>query len=526
MAHPAEVVDARAAADPRWRTALPLAIGACLAVGLLYFDTVRSLVAIWERSETFAHGFLILPISVWLIWRRRRSIARLRPAPDPLGLVFLAACGLAWLLAAAGQAQIVQQYAFVAMIPGVVVAVLGREVARALTFPLAFLLLGVPIGEALVPPLMDWTANFTVAALQLTGIPVFREGTFFTIPSGQWSIVEGCSGLRYLIASITVGVLFAYLNYTRTWKRLLFVVASIIVPIIANGLRAYMIVMIAHLSHMKLALGIDHLIYGWVFFGIVMLLLFWVGSFWRDPAAPGTDEGATTPASRSVAGRSRLGLAAAALAAVTIAAVWVGYEAALDRADAHSADHVVLAIPEGASGWTAEATPLTDWRPRYSGARASIVQTYRSGAGAVFLYLGYYRNQSHDAELVTSTNIIIVQKHPEWHNVGETSRRVQVGDESVDVRETKLESARQRLLVWDWYRIGRRDLTNPYLAKLLLAGDRLLGRGDDAAALIIAAPYDERPEDAARTLQSFVRDMLPSIDGTLARVRNDTVAAR
>src|SRR4029079_4205078 len=131
--------------------------------------------------------------------------------------------------------------------------------------------------------MMDWTADFTVTALRLSGIPVFRVGTFFTIPSGQWSVVEGCSGLRYLIASITVGALFAYLSYQKPWKRILFVVLSVIVPIIANGMRAYMIVMIAHLSDMKLALGIDHLIYGWLFFGIVMLLLFWSGSFGRPP---------------------------------------------------------------------------------------------------------------------------------------------------------------------------------------------------------------------------------------------------
>ncbi len=99
-------------------------------------------------------------------------------------------------------------------------------------------------------------------------------------------MVEGCSGLRYLIASITLGVLYAYLTY-RSWKRrLLFSIAAMIVPIFANSGRAYMIVMIAHLSDMKLALGVDHYIYGWVFFGIVMLLLFWIGSFWREDDQP------------------------------------------------------------------------------------------------------------------------------------------------------------------------------------------------------------------------------------------------
>ena len=262
-----------------WRVALPLTVAVIAIILAFYWRTAESIVAIWWRSETFAHGFLIVPISIVLVWMRRRELAGLVPAPDALGLVLLAGAGLAWLVAWAGQVQVVQQYAMTAMIPAAVVAVAGRRVARALAFPLGFLLLGVPVGEVLIPPLMDWTAHFTVVALRLTGIPVFQEGTYFTIPSGSWSVVEGCSGLRYLIASITVGTLYAYLSYQRFWKRALFVVLSVVVPIIANGLRAYIIVMIAVLSDMRLALGIDHIIYGWVFFGLVIFLLFWVGSF-------------------------------------------------------------------------------------------------------------------------------------------------------------------------------------------------------------------------------------------------------
>ena len=66
----------------------------------------------------------------------------------------------------------------------------------------------------------------------------------------------------------------------------MFVAASILVPIVANWLRAYMIVMIGHLSNNKLAVGVDHIIYGWVFFGIVMLLLFWSDRSGRKTTAP------------------------------------------------------------------------------------------------------------------------------------------------------------------------------------------------------------------------------------------------
>ena len=331
--------------DPAWRMALPLVALAIVAILAIHWSTAASIVAIWARSDTFAHGFLIVPITLYLIWQRRHVVAQIRPAADWLGFAMLAAAGMAWLVAYAGEVLVVKQLALVASLCAAVVAILGRQVALALLFPLTFLFLGVPLGEALIPPLMDWTADFTVTALQLTGIPVFREGNFFSIPSGNWSVVEGCSGLRYLIASFTVGVLFAYLSYRRWWKRLLFGLTSIVVPIIANGFRAYLIVMIAHLSDNKLAHGVDHFLYGWVFFGLVMLLVFWIGSFWRDSDSDDLSASARTPAMAHRAPRTSL--AGSAMLAVILAAAWPVYAQYLDRSDGSAGKTLRLPCPPG-----------------------------------------------------------------------------------------------------------------------------------------------------------------------------------
>ena len=495
---------------PAWRRTL-VALAASIAFILaLYWRTAESMVAIWYRSETFAHGFLIVPIALALVWMKRRELARLVPRPEFRGLALVAVAAAVWLVAAAGEVQVVQQYAMTAMIPLAVFTVAGRRVARSLVFPLAFLLFAVPVGEALVPPLMEWTATFTVTALRLTGIPVLREGTFFVIPSGHWSVVEGCSGLRYLIASVTVGTLYAYLTYRKPWKRALFALLSLIVPIVANGFRAFGIVMIAHLSDMKLALGIDHFIYGWVWFGIVMLVLFWVGSFWRDPMAE-ADAPSDASEPRPIS-RNRLVAAAAALAGV--AAAGPLYAAWLERVDARNTQ-LALVAPREVSGWRRVDTPLTDWRPHYSGAAAQRFDVYEKDGRFVALYLGFYPHQRRGAELVTSTNIMVVQKHPVWSNVGEASARENVGAATVSLRETRLRSAQQRLLVWDWYWISGRQLRNPYFAKLYLAADKLRGVGDAAAAIIIATPYGEQTDAARRTLREFAAAMQPSVETTL-----------
>ena len=307
-----------------WRASAALATSFLLLLAI-YHETLFSIVGIWLRSETFTHCFLIFPISGYLVWLRRKALAGLAPSQSYRALALVAALGVAWLLGSLADVGFIQQFAFVAMMPALAWAVLGTSVAREIAFPLVFLLFSVPFGEFLIPVLIDFTANFTVGMVKLTGIPIYREGTFFSLPSGDWSVVDACSGLRYLIASITLGTLFAYINYRSLWRRTLLIIAASIVPVFANGLRAFMIVMIGHFSGMTLAIGVDHFIYGWIFFGLVMAVLFWVGSFWAEE----WEHARPYPDGPRVATERRPGnpfLAAALfLAIASVWPIWAGY---------------------------------------------------------------------------------------------------------------------------------------------------------------------------------------------------------
>ncbi|NWG40065.1 MAG: exosortase A [Hydrogenophilaceae bacterium] len=496
------------AAGNSWPKAALIAGLLLTAIFILYWPTFHSMLEIWERSETFAHGYLIFPISAWLIWRKRYHLTQIEPRPDWRGLVFLVLAGAGWLLADAGSVKVVAQYAFIALLIAAIWAVLGSRVVRAIFFPLAFLLFAVPVGEFLIAPLMEFTADFTVKALQLTGIPVYREGTFFSIPSGDWSVVEGCSGLRYLIASITLGVLYAYLTY-RSWKkRLIFSISSLIVPVIANGFRAYMIVMIAHLSDMKLALGVDHFIYGWVWFGIVMLILFWIGSFWREdeehlkyPVSSGeeTERGQENP------GRFIL----MAMAVLMLSMLSPLYSAWLNK---HADLEVARIEVTTNGGWQLKDMPTTDWHPRWLGADQQIRGNYQLGGERVFMEVNYYRSQRQDRELINSQNVFIPQKHPLWSNVGEENKRVIVHGKALTVRQAKLRSFDQRLLAWQWNLIDGSMVTNDYVAKFKLALNKIIGNGDEGVAIIIATPYLNDLGPAEKTLSNFMASLQTEIN--------------
>jgi len=486
----------------------------CVAlVVALFWPTFMSMVSIWQRSDTFAHGYLIFPAFLWFVWQRRAELAATPVIPFWPGMVAIACAGFGWLLGDVANVSVVKQLALIAMISTTLMTVVGWRWAWALAFPLGFLFFAVPVGEALIPPMMEATADFVAAALKVTGIPVYREGLFLVIPSGNWSIVEGCSGLRYLIASATVGCVYAYLTYRSLPRRLVFCAAAVIVPIVANWLRAYIIVMLGHLSGNRIAVGVDHLIYGWVFFGAVMLLLFWIGSFWReDEVAPQPRSGSAGVGPLAQAVRGRIGAAViAALAALLIWPAWSAYmENGVDVRP------IQLSAPLGAGGWTLQSDKFTTWRPRYEGAKSSLFEVYEKDGRRVALYLGAYRSQNPGAQLLTSTNRMVMMWHPEWGDLGAGFHVESTGHSLVSLRETRLRSAQQRLLIWDWNIVSGHELTNPYLGKALLARDKLLGRGDDSFAIIMATPYDDPAALPRNTLRDFIRDMRPSIDAALA----------
>lgn len=484
-----------------------------------YGETLSGMVETWLNSETFAHGFLIAPICIWMIWRRRHRVLALCPQPNFWMILPLAMAGFVWLLAALAGVVVVQQYCLVCMVLCLTATVLGKGIAKELAFPLLFLLFAVPFGEFLLPWLMDQTADFAVFALRLSGIPVYREGLYFTLPSGNWSVVEACSGLRYLIASVTLGFLYAYLTYRSLSKRVIFVVLSVVVPIVANWIRAYMIVMIGHLSSMQLAAGVDHLIYGWLFFGVVMLLLFWMGTFWREDLTFTDAQIIGGSAPKSIDQSVWKSIIAATLLSTGVIAASPALASHLQRGY-----HVlpVLPIPSAPPGWRSDAGLLVDWNPHFSNPSAQVRQIYADEANHIELYIGYYRNQRKNAQLITTANSLVQTSNPAWGNVGTTRRIIDLGTEKLDVYESRLRGKSNQLVVLHWFWVDGQFTANQYWAKLLQAKSQLLGRGDDGAIVIVFKEVGLDARQDVDMVSHFVKIISPSIIKVLQDVRGSS----
>jgi exosortase A len=506
----------RAAAAAQWRYALPVVVGLLLWVLAWYASTAMSMVEIWRRSDTFAHGFLVPLISLWLVWRKRYELAAMTVRPSWAPLAAVVVVGFAWLIGELAAVNAASQLALTALLILTVICVLGTAIARKLAFPLLFLFFAVPVGEFILPYLMGWTADFTVAALRLSGIPVYREGQQLVIPTGVWAVVEACSGLRYLIASLMIGTLFAYLMYRSSKRRLMFVALAIAVPIVGNWLRAYMIVMLGHLSGNKIAVGVDHLIYGWLFFGVLMALLFWIGGRWREDHPEPVVTRVRTPMDMASLPRNRLWATAALLLVGT--AVWkIGYFA-VERSDASSRPH--LASLNRIGDWQPSSDVKTRWTPQFVNPSADLRQAFGNGAQQVGVVVSYYRNQDRASKLVSSENVLVRPEDLAWVHVRSGARAIQFNGEPMQVRTAELRGpAGQELVVWQWYWINGRITESDHWAKAYTALSRLQGQGDDSAGIVIYTLKD-RGDTADKTLAAFLEAAGREIEVALRQTRN------
>ena len=509
-----------------WRLPVVATAGLLLLLLLAYRGTAMAMFDIWMRSETFTHCIVVPPIVAWLIWRKRGELAPLQPRPMPLMLLPMTGLAFLWWLGHIVNVAAATHMALVAMLVAVVPLVLGWQTTRTLAFPLAFMFFAVPIGEFLTPTLMHWTAEALVAGLRLTGIPVYQEGQHLVIPSGRWAVVEACSGVRYLMATFMVGSLFAYLNYSSTRKRLIFVAVSLVLPILANWVRAYVIVMLGHLSNNQIATGVDHLVYGWVFFGVVILALFFIGARWAEPDGLDADAAAADQASRE---RADTGVAAwqtgAVVAVAAAALVWPIWLAQREAATAAAQPPVRLVLPAALGAWQATEMGAPDWTPNFPTATLRQARLYVVPQGQVAVYVDYYRGQTDDVKLVSSTNGFIPALR--WHVVSEGVTSVQIGGQPVQWRQAIVTtsdgdgasgSSRPQLTVWRLYWLGGPVTQNDVKAKLLQAWGALWGDPDDGAAIHLVSALPDAAA-ARQQLAAFASENFTMLVQTLVQAR-------
>jgi len=477
--------------DARWRRHAIILAGACAALLILFRHDAADLLRIYW---TFGHCLFVGPVIAWLVWQRKRELAEVIPTGWWPGLALVAAGGMSWLVGDAAGVALFRHAGLIVMLQGAIVSVLGPNVARALLFPLFYMLFLVPFGEFFEGPLQDITVRMVMPLLHWSGVPASVDGVLISTPNGYFEVAEACSGAKFLIAMIAYGVLVANVCYVAWPRRIAFMAMALVVPVIANGLRAFGTIYAAWWTSVEEATGFDHIVYGWVFFGLVMVVVLAIGWRWfdRDPDAAWFD-----PVKLQAAPGRTVDAPVASLLVLTVACLFLGWSSLIA---ARAAPLPEVELPQVA-GWTrAPLSSAAPWAPNFPNADHFLMGRYQDAQGrAVDLAVALYDSQREGKELV-GFGIGAIRENDRWVRI-DGMAPVEGG---AALRMTG--PGRVEREVVTWYRVGNVLTASEQRVKLETLLVKLFGGKQRAVAVLISAERgSEVDSDAA------IRDFLKAV---------------
>ena len=472
-----------------------------VAMGAIFFKDINAAVKVWWDYPAYSHCFLIIPISAWLIWERRHSLSSDRPACSPVALLGALPCLLLWFIGEFASITEFRQFSIIGLTEVFLVAILGWHIFRKISFACLYLFFLVPTGQYLIPPLQEITAKFVDVGLSFFGIPYFRDGLVFELVNGRYEIAEACAGLRFLVATVALGVLFAHLVYRKKAKIILFLAACCVVPIIGNGIRALATVMVANYTNNKVAAGFDHIVYGWMFAVAIIFFLLFVGSIFRDPDA--YIEVDDRPVTAKRPGYLALaGTLAGALIIMSIApalANFLGHKPP-------PIDRVALGRLTAIPGWHTQSV-AGDWQIEFNPGdgqlATSVSPNGAASAGSIDVDVHYYVRDRGSASLLAERNH---SWQDIWHPIERLSVHQAINGLNIPFDETIISAGDLRRLVWTTYWIDGRFTTSRLMIRLLEFQSGI-SRGH-SAVVAFSTPITTSSQDARQRLGILVASLL------------------
>ncbi|MBL4722073.1 MAG: EpsI family protein [Alphaproteobacteria bacterium] len=488
-----------------WGDWFPAIVGIVLgaaAIFSVFSHTTIEAVTLWYERSSYNYAFLVIPISLYLIYERRDGLVKLRPEPAWWGLLGMVAMGALWLVADAIDVSVGRHFAVVGMLQSLLLCVLGWRVYWFLLFPLMFLWLLVPTGDFLLPSLQKIAMALSVFGLELTGIPIFSEGFTVETPTGTYVVAPGCAGLNFLLAGLAFSLLYGNLQYQSRAKQIASVLVMLVVAIISNGIRIVGIIAIAHVTERELNIVDDHLLYGWGFFAIILLALIWIGARFQDPLRDYAAAVTPSPRRRS---KSPYWAGVVAIAAVGIAASAPSYAAwrsASNAAGWGEGAQIMLTPPESFGDWR-RVENNGAWRPATPAAHLQTVWSYRRGAQTIDLAIGYFWTPSPEADVVAEVNSLVDDKV--WRRVVARHGMAEIGGQALSVVGSRIRSRSRERLAWQVYWVDGGFTSSRIVAKLHQAKAMFLGGEMRAAYVSASIPIGGDPdvEAGAAVLRDF-----------------------
>ena len=232
----------------------------------------------WINDENYSHGFLIIPLALYFAWERRRRLTAAPAVPSNAGLLIVFGSLGVLLAGVLGAELFLTRVSLIGLTAGSIVFLRGWQALRVLAFPVALLLLMIPIPALIFNqiafPLQLLASQVGETALRTIGVPVLREGNVIVLANTSLEVAEACSGIRSLISLLTLGIVYGYFCDPRGGVRTAIALSTIPIAIASNGVRVAGTGIAAHFIGPEAAQGFFHTFSGWLMFVVAFLMLF------------------------------------------------------------------------------------------------------------------------------------------------------------------------------------------------------------------------------------------------------------
>lgn len=494
-------------------------------LAIAYRSVVPQLVQSWSYDDNYSHGYLIVPIAAYLAWERRHQFLTAPSRSTNWGLAVIAGSLLVLAAGVLGVELFLTRVSLLGTIAGIVLYFFGWHRLRVMAFPLAFLLLMIPLPaiafNQLSFPLQLVASQFGEMLVRTAGLAVTRDGNVIVLENITLQVAEACSGIRSLVSLLTLGVVFANVADRRTWMRIAIAASTIPTAIVTNGLRIAGTAVASHYYGAAAAEGFFHEFSGWVLFGVAVAATVLVH---RVLLFLAPDDAQVQSAVASVARNgTSTRRSAGVLGAATVCCLLLAGSAAI--AGAETIDRVpvrqpLAVFPAAVGNWRGyDDPPLADYVRNVLNADDLLMRTYFAPDGtAAGLYIGYWESQRRGDAVHSPLNCL---PGVGWQPLSKRLVPIATIDGSsntppVQVNRYVVQKGSERLLVLYWYQGHGRIVASEYAGKFFLVADAIRMHRTDTAIVRIVTPIFG--SDAAAELQAergateFARRILRELD--------------
>lgn len=487
-------------------------------VVILYSPVLRILIAQWWDDPNYSHGFLIPVFSAWVIWERRERLRQITAKPARAGWAVLIASLALLFLGLLGAELFLTRISLVGVILGLLLVLRGWPLARALAFPLAALLLMIPLPtivyNQMVFPLQLLASRLAAGTLQTCHlVPVLREGNVLILPNATLEVADACSGIRSLMSLLAFSVMYGYFAESKTWIRVLLCVAVAPVAVFSNAVRVMFAAVGSQYWGEEVVEGWPHLLSGIVLFVVATAAMVGFHCLIRtlarkhnQPATIDSTGGLQIPKMGPAAGN---GAARLWFAVSLLALVAVGVHV-LRHGEAMPLRAPLQSIPWQIEGWQGTDDLLDAKTVAMSGADEYLNRAYVRGGDYLGLYIGYYRTQATGDTIHSPKNCL---PGSGWQPVSSSTVELEApGGRLVPVNSYVIQKGAERQVVLYWYQSHGRVMASEYLAKFHMIADALRWNRTDGALVRIAMPIGGNETQTRDQARQFAQQVLPRLD--------------